>query len=86
MLGSLTALIVEVTAKRLLQRWNMEQKLNENGHLHVKLEDETEFGLSKHDVEVEGGTVIVDSKRGYWEFDVDDILYIDVEPSGPVDH
>lgn len=58
--------------------------LDERGHVHVTLESGQEFGLSKHDVTVDDGTVIVDSKRGYWEFDKARIEFVDVEPSGPV--
>lgn len=65
------------------ERSDLESRVAEAGHVHVMLDGDIEFGLSKHDVEFRGSTVVVDSKRGTWTFDIDDVLVVDTEPSGP---
>lgn len=57
-------------------------KLNEHGHLHLYLDSGAEFAVSKHDVEIDGGHVVIDSKDGDWTFPVEKVEYADKEPSG----
>lgn len=64
----------------------LQRKLDECGHLHLYLDSGQEFAVSKHDCRIADDHVIIDSKRGDWEFSPDKVEFVDVEPSGPHSH
>lgn len=56
----------------------LKNELKHYGELHVHLENDAEYHLHRHDVEVKSdGKVIVDSKKGRWLFDASAVM--DVE-------
>lgn len=55
--------------------------LDSAGHLHLFLDSGAEAKVSKHDTDVTGEHVIIDSKEGDWQFPVSKVEYADQEPS-----
>lgn len=59
----------------------LEELLEEAGHLHLFLDSGAEAKVSNHDTEFTDSRIVVDSEEGYWEIPVSKVEYPDKEPS-----